>query len=170
MDTPYIGEIKLVSFATLPSGWAFCNGQELQIAQHTALFSVLGTSYGGNGVSTFCLPYMCGKIGLHASPFIPVGAQGGEAKHALTMAEMPKHNHQGLPAVKTAGVKSTPVNSYPAGTGTTSQYSLSGQGAAWAKMHPAAIATAGTGAPHENMMPYVTLNWIIATSGIVPSR
>ncbi len=168
-DTPYIGEIRLVAFAKLPAGWAYCNGQELQINQYSALFSVLGTSYGGNGYSTFCIPSMSGRIALHATPFIPVGVVGGQAKHALSTAEMPRHNHQGAPAVNAGGTKATPLNSFPAGTGGPALYSSSAQ-AAWQPMHHSMIAVTGAGTPHENMMPYVAVNWIIATSGIVPTR
>src|SRR5438270_12602344 len=93
MTDPYIGEIKVVAFNYPPLGWAFCDGQILSIAQNQALFSILGTTYGGNGITTFALPNLQGRIPLHAGNGIVLGETGGEAAHQLTINEIPNHNH-----------------------------------------------------------------------------
>jgi microcystin-dependent protein len=165
MSDPYIGEIKIVAFNFPPRGWAMCNGQLLPINQNQALFSILGTMYGGNGVTNFALPNLQGRMPVHQGNGITVGSTGGEAAHTLTTNELPSHPH---PAV----AQSTP-----------STPGVSPAGALWATapanafapnrdvgMSPAAIANAGGSQPHENQAPYLVLNFAVALVGIFPSR
>src|ERR1700733_4561934 len=100
MATPFLGEVKLLAFNFPPKGWAFCNGQTMAINQNQALFSLLGTTYGGNGTTTFNLPNLQGCIPYHTGAGFTLGQSGGEASHTLTTAEMPSHNH--VPAASSA--------------------------------------------------------------------
>lgn len=163
---PFIGEIRWVSFGFAPRNWAQCNGQILPIVQNTALFSLLGTTYGGNGVTTFALPDMRSRAPIHVSPDYTLGEYGGEESHALTLAELPGHTHD-VKVDSKEGTSVTPAGSYPAKTsGGTSAYGSTSS----ATMAASSIANAGGGQPHENMKPFVTLNCIIALQGIFPSR
>lgn len=164
MSDPYLGEIRIVSFTFPPRGWATCNGQLLPINQNQALFSILGTQYGGNGVTTFALPDLRGRVPVHQSPQLPVGAAGGEESHVLTTAELPAHRHQ-VRASPAAGTATVPTNAYPAAA----------PGAAYAAaantpMLSTAVASVGGGQAHENRSPFLALNFTIALQGVFPSR
>jgi len=166
---PYIGELRLLGFTFAPRGWAMCNGQLLSIAQNTALFSLLGTTYGGNGVQTFGLPDLRGRAPLHMGqgPGLAPRVQGelsGTETVTLIPQQMPAHTHQVLASSDDA-TKKNPVGSVPAGTGSSS-YSDTADGT----MLPAMIQVAGGSQPHNNMQPYLVLNWCIALEGIFPSR
>jgi microcystin-dependent protein len=169
MSDPYIGEIKLIAFTYPPRGWAFCNGQILPIAQNQALFSILGTMYGGNGVTTFALPNMQGRMPVHQGinqGVYNVGQAAGEVTHTLTVNEMPAHLH---PAV----AQSTPSNpgTSPAGAiWATAQSAVAFAPAPNTTMNPAAVANTGGSQPHQNLPPYLVLNFVIALVGIFPSR
>lgn len=154
-----------MSFGFAPKGWALCNGQLLPINQNQALFSVLGTYYGGNGISTFSLPNLQGKVPVHMGDGYNIGQSGGETAHSLTVAELPSHNHvvQGtstngaVPAPTATAVLGAVNNSYGAAANLTT-------------LLPAAIANTGGSQPHVNMQPYLALTFCIALSGIFPSR
>src|SRR5260370_705686 len=166
MPTPYLGELKLAAFNFAPKGWALCNGQVLSIAQNQALFSLLGTQYGGDGRTTFALPNLQGAVPLGVGPAYAQGQTGGEQLVQLTLAQMPVHAHTPM-AANAAGTRPTP------GNGVWAQDS--GGNAMFAPtpdttMSGAAIGTHGSGAGHNNMQPYLVLNWIIALHGIYPSR
>ena len=164
MATPFLGEIKIVSFGFPPKGWAFCNGQIMSIAQNQALFSLLGTTYGGNGIQTFALPNLQGSMPIHAGNGFNQGSVGGEFAHTLVTREMPSHTHvaQGVSANATSATAAgetwavSTQNPYNPTPNTT--------------LEPAAAASAGGGQPHPNMPPYLVLNFVIALSGIFPSR
>jgi microcystin-dependent protein len=163
MGTPYIGEIRILSFNFPPKGWAFCNGQLLPINQNQALFSILGTTYGGNGQTTFALPNLQGRVPVHAGNGIILGQSSGEAVHTLITSEMPSHSH-------TPAGSSTPANlGVPTGnlwaTGNAAYNPTANT-----SMNPASILNIGGGQPHENMSPYLTLNICIALHGIFPSQ
>jgi microcystin-dependent protein len=160
----YLGEIRLVAFGFAPRGWALCNGQVLPINQNQALFSVLGTTYGGNGVSTFALPDLQGRTPLHAGGNVVLGAKGGEETHTLTVAEMSGHAHPALASSNTAD-QSNPVNNYWTVSTSYTTYSSKPNEA----MAPQAVGSVG-GQPHPNLSPYLTLNFVIALQGIFPSR
>lgn len=165
MSSPFIGEIKIVSFLFAPKGWALCNGQLLPINQNTALFSLLGTMYGGDGRVNFALPNLQGRVPLHAGSGYTQGQTLGEQTHTLSIAEMPAHNHA-LAALKADASLESPANNLPA-------YAAE---EAYSRETPAvvlnsqAIGNAGGSQPHSNMQPYLVLNFVIALTGIFPSR
>jgi microcystin-dependent protein len=172
MATPYLGQIKVVAFNFAPRNYALCNGQVLAINQNTALFSLLGTTYGGNGVTTFALPNLQSRAPIHAG-FLTggsnytLGQTGGEEAHALNLAEMPVHTHElpGLGAPATAG-----------GPGVDAKFANAAinpyrtSSAASVPMKAAAVASTGGSQPHENRQPYLAINFIIALQGVFPSR
>ncbi len=163
MSDPYLGEIKIVSFGFPPRGWAFCNGQLLPINQNQALFSILGTNYGGDGVTTFALPNLRGRMPLHAGQQWPVGTVAGEAAHTLTVSEMPTHNH--LVSARGTGNSATPVGNHFAGTSTPMFAAVANTA-----MSPGALGAVGGSQPHENRGPFLVLDFVIALQGIFPSR
>jgi len=170
---PYVGQLVLVGFNFPPRGWAYAAGQLMPIAQNTALFSLLGTFYGGDGRSTFGLPNLQGAvaIGQGQSPGLSqyvIGESGGSTTVTLNSQEVPPHTH----ALQTAGGKpnqSSPVANAVADakeTGSLFATATTPQ----APMSASAVSTAGGNQPHNNMMPYVALNWIIALQGVFPPR
>lgn len=163
---PYLGEIRIMAFDFNPHNWALCNGQLMSIQQYVALYSLLGTIYGGNGVSTFALPDLRGRIPLHNSYDYVLGQSGGEVSHTLSAAEMPAHNHtwRGSTAVATTGA--------PAGAvvGAKGRFGRDLLGAANTTLAPASVGSAGGNLAHDNMQPYLTLNFVIALSGVYPPR
>lgn len=164
MATPYLAEIRLMSFNFAPRGWAQCNGQFLPIAQNQALFSLLGTMYGGNGITTFALPDLRGRVAMHTdgSTYLQ-GAAGGEASHTLTIAEMPTHTHPVL-AVAGAGTASDPSgNRFAVGA------NLYAAPANLVALVPTSVSSVGGSQAHENQQPFLTLSFCMATSGIFPS-
>jgi microcystin-dependent protein len=168
VSEPFLGELKIVSFSYAPKGWALCDGQSLPINQNQALFSLLGTTFGGNGQTTFALPDLRGRIPLHAGSAQGtfLGQRGGEEAHTLTVSEMPQHSH--LVTVNTLAGGATPSATSRLATSTGQQlYSDASQLVA---MAPSAVSSAGGGQAHANMQPYLVLNVCIALSGIFPSR
>jgi microcystin-dependent protein len=163
MAEPFLSEIRLFSFAFAPKGWALCNGQFLPINQNQALFSLLGTTYGGDGRVNFALPDLRGRAPIHVGSGHTLGERGGEQAHTLTVAELPTHTHianaasndatQDLP---TGNLLATAANQYAPPPGTTS-------------LHPQTIGNVGGSQPHQNMQPYLILSFCIALQGIFPS-
>jgi microcystin-dependent protein len=180
MSEPFIGEIVMFGGNFAPRGWALCNGQLLSIAQNTALFSILGTTFGGNGTTTFALPNMQSRVPIHQgqgpglSNYV-LGETGGSESVTLIQTQMPAHNHQTTVTITCADSPQTPidspVNAVPAGTsGGATVYASSGAAQMSASMATATVAVAGGSQPHENRQPYLCVNFIIATQGIFPSR
>jgi|SRR5271165_5258171 len=166
MPTPYVGELKLVAFNFAPRGWALCNGQVLSIAQNQALFALLGKQYGGNGQTTFALPNLQGAVPLGVGPAYTQGQTGGEPSVRLTLAQMPVHAHTPM-ASSAAGTQSTPTNGvWAQDSGGNAMFAPTPD----TTMSGAAIGTQGSAVGHNNMQPYLVLNWIIALQGIFPSR
>ena len=176
---PYIGEIRCFGFNFAPVNWAFCNGQLMSIAQNTALFSILGTFYGGNGQSTFALPNLQGRSPMHWGDSntglnTVIGEPLGETTVTLTSNEMPRHYH----TIYTAAVQSAAELSPGPEPSGTSYLSLSGGGYAYqgppatpdTPFSNSAISTAGGSLPHENMQPYLCINFCISLYGVYPSR
>lgn len=164
MGTPYLAEIRMVSFNFPPKGWAFCNGQILPINQNQALFSLLGTTYGGDGITTFALPNLQGRSPVHMGDGIEIGEAGGEQTHTLVTSEMPSHSH---PAVGNSGAaSSTSPAAHIWAHASANAYASSANSV----MNAAAIAANGGGQPHENMSPFLVVNFVIALQGIFPSR
>jgi microcystin-dependent protein len=165
MATPYLGELRIFSFGFAPRGWATCNGQLMPINQNQALFSILGTTFGGNGTTTFALPNLQGRVPMHASSAYPLGEAGGEDAHELTTAEIPGHTHQVNASAARATTHKIIGNVWAATS--TNQYAT---GAATTTLIPGSIANTGSGKAHENRPPTLGLNICIAIAGIFPSR
>jgi microcystin-dependent protein len=165
MSDPYIGEIKLSSFNFPPRGWAFCNGQTLPINQNQALFSILGTQYGGDGVTTFKLPDLRARMPIHQGQGFIVGNAGGEAAHTLTVNEMPAHTHPAQGRTEASSPGTSPANAVWAANATPA-YARTPDAA----MASGAVTNAGGSQPHENRPPYLVLNFLIALTGVFPSR
>jgi len=164
MSEPFLGEIKIVSFNFPPKAWAFCNGTLLQISQNQALFSILGTTYGGDGRTTFGLPNLQGRVPFHVGNSIALGEVGGETAHTLNISELPAHAHTPNASSATAAQGSPAGNFWAAQD--AAAYDTSGNGS----MNPQCIGPTGGSQPHENMSPYLVLNFVIALQGIFPSR
>jgi microcystin-dependent protein len=169
MADPFLGEIRQAAFAYAPKGWALCNGQLLPINQNQALFSLLGTQYGGDGIRTFALPDLRGRSPLHASADVTVGARAGEEAHTLTVNELPPHSHA-LRGSNDLANSSSPVGNVTAAKGRGGKDIYAPGGSPVQPLSPQAIAAAGGSQPHNNMQPFTTLNFIIALTGIFPSR
>lgn len=172
MSDPFLGEIKLLPFAYAPQGWALCNGAILPIASNQALYSLIGTRFGGDGKTTFALPNFNGRVAVQA-PNMTSGGVGGAETVALTPATIPPHLHV-LNAVNTAATapNATGMMLAIAGESTThpGPRPIYGTGAVDAQLTAATVDTAGAGAAHPNMQPYLVLNYCIATRGLYPPR
>jgi microcystin-dependent protein len=171
MSEPFLGEIRLFGFNFAPVGWAFCNGQLLSIQQNAALFSLLGTIYGGNGTSTFALPNLQSRVPIHfgqgpgLSPYV-MGQVAGTETITLTSQQMPQHNHT-VNVVGSGGNSDSPKTSVPAKTSSPSYSTSAPDGST---MNPNMISFAGNSQPFPIMQPYLTVNFCIAMQGIFPSR
>lgn len=164
MAEPFLAEIRLFSFNFPPKGWAACDGALLPINQNQALFSLLGTTYGGNGQTIFGLPNLQGRVPMHMGAGFTLGQQGGAETHQLTPAEMAEHTHSAQGSVA-RGAQHSPANGLWAAQstspyGTTPQQAMSG----------AAVTAVGGNQPHSNMQPYLAINFCIALQGIFPSQ
>jgi microcystin-dependent protein len=175
---PFLGEIRMVGFNFAPVGWALCNGQTLSISQYAALFSLLGTTYGGNGTTNFNLPNLQGRVAIHQgngaglSPYV-IGQVGGAENITLLSNQMPLHNHL-VNVNNQAGISADPTNKILAETATsdrtpvlTNSYTTN---AATGTLAATAVSQSGGNQPHPNLQPYLTVNFIIALTGIFPSR
>jgi len=163
MAEPFLSEIRIMSFQFAPKGWALCDGQLLPINQNQALFSLLGTTFGGNGTTTFALPDLRGRTPLHVGSGHTLGEHGGEQAHTLSIAELPTHAHlaQAQPALG---------SQLPAVGAFLSQASNVYRGADNpTSLNPATVANVGGSQAHLNMQPFLTLNFCIALQGIFPS-
>ncbi len=168
MATPFLGELKIVAFSFAPKGYALCNGQLLPINQNQALFSLLGTTYGGDGITTFALPNLQGQTAIHQGNGFVQGQVGGETAHTLIPAEMPTHTHT-LSGTGATGSAGNPAGDVPA-TAPLGLGNVYGPATSLTQMASSAIGSAGGGQPHDNLRPYLTLNIVIALQGIFPSR
>jgi microcystin-dependent protein len=182
MTQPYLGEIEIFGFNFAPKGWLICAGQTLPINQNQALFSLLGTTYGGNGINTFNLPDLRGRLamgqgnGQGLTPRV-IGETGGEVNHTLLISETPAHTHTLNAAQNVSNPVNTPSSAVvlsqttgrAAGGGTLTVNLYASDTAPSQPMASAAVGATG-GQPHANMMPYLALNFCIAMSGLFPSR
>lgn len=180
MANPFLGEVRPFPFNFAPRGWASCQGQQLPISQNTALFSILGTQYGGNGVTTFALPNLQGSVpigqgqGAGLSPY-GVGDTGGVESETLLSSQMAPHTHA-LPAFASSANATTPAaNVAPAeghggGRGGSFKVNTYTTQAPGTTLAPGAVSTTGGGVPHNNMQPSLVINWCIALQGVFPAR
>jgi microcystin-dependent protein len=166
---PFVGQLLLAGFNFAPKGWALCQGQIMPLSQNTALFSLLGTIYGGDGKSTFGLPDMRARVGMGQGNGVGLtsrvmGELGGSPSVTLLLSELPKHQHAAN-AASVNGNQATPIN-----FATGESPNIYAGGAPNAGMSASAIGLNGGNQPHNNMMPYQTLNWCIALQGVYPQR
>jgi microcystin-dependent protein len=168
---PAIGQILMFAGNYAPTGWAFCDGSLMSIPQYSALFSVLGTTYGGDGISNFALPDLRGRVplGFGAAAGMPaynLGQSGGETAHKLTVSEMPAHSHAAN-ADTSNGTSDSPVGNVPA---VNSEGIMHYGSTVNGQMNTAAIGSTGGGQPHNIMQPYLAINFIISLQGVFPAR
>jgi microcystin-dependent protein len=166
MAQPYVGEIRMFAGNFAPAGWMFCEGQLLPISENETLFQLIGTTYGGDGESTFALPDLRGRAPIHYGNGFTLAETGGAETVTLTVNQIPAHNHA-LLAASDHGITSNPVDAFPAAVlpPTVRTYDSSAN----AFMNPAAVQAVGGSQPHENMQPYLAINYIISLFGIFPS-
>lgn len=167
MAEPFLGEVRLMSFNFAPKGWAFCNGQLLPINQNQALFSLLGTTYGGDGRVNFALPDLRGRTPIHVGSGHTLGERGGEQAHTLSISELPAHFH-------VLNGTNTQSNTSVVGTGNVLAKSapsefFTGDTSNLAAMAPASVTNVGGSQAHLNMQPFLTISFCIALQGIFPS-
>ena len=170
-QSPFIGQIDIVPYNFAPVGWFMCQGQLLPITQYTALFSLVGTTYGGDGISTFALPDLRGRMaigqgsGPGLAPYV-MGQLGGEEQVTLTLGQLPIHSHAAMASSAAASALG------PGGSewATTTTYLYSSTATTLAPMNNTAIGAVGGGQPHENRPPFLVMNFIIAFEGIFPAR
>jgi microcystin-dependent protein len=166
MSEPFLGEVRIFGFNFAPRGWATCDGQLLPISQNQALFALLGTTYGGNGTTSFALPELKGRSPLGFSGSLPLGARAGTEVETILVSNLPPHTHElqasagaqnsNTPAGNFLGENTIPVLYRPIGTAVS--------------MAASSVSTSGGSQPHGNMQPFITLNFCIALQGIFPSR
>lgn len=171
MAEPFLSEIRIFSFNFPPKGWAFCNGQSLPINQNQALFSLLGTVYGGNGQTTFNLPNLRGRAPISMGSGFTLGEAAGSSSVTINISQLPAHPHSTTANLCIGGgvvnaALGDPTSNYWANNG-KAQYSTS---APDQTMHPSAVTNVGGSQPHTNMQPYLVLNFCIALQGIFPSQ
>jgi len=168
MADPFMGEIRLFSFSFAPQGWAQANGQLLPINQNQALFSLLGTTFGGNGQTNFALPDLRGRAAMHTGNGHTLGEKAGEQAHTLTISELPQHLHFEN-ASQDVSSTNTPANNLVLAKSTAAN--LYGSGASnLVAMAPDALSNVGGSQAHTNMQPYTVINFCIALQGIFPSQ
>jgi microcystin-dependent protein len=175
MAAPFLGELRIMPFNNVvPYGWALCNGQVIAIDSNTSLFQLLGTTYGGDGVTTFGLPNLQGRVPIGMGNGFKVGQQVGEYFHMLTAAEMPAHTHTMLGTAQ-AGNASRPDSNASLAQGLstgpgTPQVDVYGTGSPSESFSLEAISANGSSLPHDNQQPFLAVNVCIATVGIFPSQ
>jgi microcystin-dependent protein len=162
---PFLSEIRIMAFVHAPKGWALCDGQFLPINQNQALFSLVGTQYGGNGQTTFALPDLRGQVPIHAGAGFTQGGKGGEQAHTLSIAELPTHTHV-LSVQGASGNATTGSGNFLANAGSD----LHTAAASLVAMNPEAVTNVGGSQAHLNMQPFLTLSFCIALQGIFPSQ
>jgi microcystin-dependent protein len=169
MSNPYVGEIRMFAGNFAPQGWAFCDGSLLAISQNDVLFNLIGTTYGGDGQTTFALPDLRSRVPVHMGQGAglsarTIGQSGGAEAVTLTTNQLPQHTHA---AASSASSNSASPQGTVWGGWSSTQYSDQGANAA---MNPAALTNAGGSQPHDNMLPFQAVNFIIALFGIYPSQ
>lgn len=165
MAQPYVGEIRMFAGNFAPAGWMFCEGQLLPISEYETLFNLIGTTYGGDGQSTFALPDLRGRLPLHFGNGFTLAETGGAEEITLTVSQIPAHSHPML-ASSSPGTSNTPVGNVTAESATINTYI---QDVTNSNMNPAAVSSIGGSQPHTNFQPYLCVDFIISLFGIFPS-
>ena len=175
MGQPFVGEIRLFAGTFAPLNWAFCNGQLIPISENTTLFQLIGTTYGGDGVTTFALPNLQSRVPVHAGtlsggPTFVIGQAAGVENVTLSLQQMPTHNH--LVNATASGQVLSPLNAFPANATSPTQPGVLVYGAppAGSKLNPATVQNAGGSLPHTNLQPFVAINYIISLFGVFPTQ
>jgi microcystin-dependent protein len=172
MANPFIGEIRCFGFNFAPVGWAFCNGQLTPISQNSALFNLIGTTYGGDGQSTFALPDLQSRVPVHQGSFAGtnfiLGQSGGVETVTLTTQTMPAHGHAITATSNAATLKRPVTNTFYAASSSGNNFYEAGT--SLTALASNTVSSVGAGQPHSNIQPYLTLNWCISLFGIFPSQ
>jgi microcystin-dependent protein len=166
MSQPFIGEIRMFGGNFAPVGWAFCDGQEIPISENDSLFTLIGTTYGGDGQNTFALPNLQSRIPMHAGPGFVLGQQAGEEQVTLTTNQIPVHSHT-LNADENSGTQLSPTNNILAQTQNPFMYRAIAPTLA---MNANSVQPAGGSQPHDNMLPFLVISFIISLFGVFPSQ
>lgn len=166
MSEPFLAEVRIVGFNFAPRGWALCDGQILPINQNQSLYSLLGTTYGGDGRTSFALPDLRGRVAIHVDSAHREGQRSGEETHTLSANEMPTHTHTANATDTVAGQVDDPTNALLASSAQTAY----GEPVTLTAMKAGTVTNVGGGQAHENMQPYLALNFMIALQGLFPSR
>jgi microcystin-dependent protein len=166
MAEPFLSEIRLMSFNFAPKGWAMCNGQLLPINQNQALFALLGTTYGGNGQTNFALPNLRGRVPIHMGGGHSLGEAAGSTSVTVNIQQLPTHVHLLQASPNSVGVSADPSNNVLAPVNN----SYLTNPASLTPLNPQTVSSVGGSQPHNNMMPYLVLNFVIALQGIFPSQ
>ena len=165
MSSPFIGEIRMFAGNFAPQGWSFCDGSLIPISENDALFNLIGTTYGGDGQSTFALPDLRSRVPVHAGPGFILGQTGGEETVTLTVQQIPAHIH--VPRARsTAGNQASPAGGVWAAS-SLNQYTANTPSSS---MDAAALGSAGGSQPHDNMVPFLVVNFILSLFGVFPSQ
>lgn len=165
MAEPFVGEIRMFGGNFAPYGWAFCNGQSIPISQNETLYTLIGTTFGGDGVNTFNLPDLRGRLPVHQGAGFAIGQRAGEEAHTLTVNEIPQHPHT-VAALTSANTK-TPSGAVYGGNTTDAIYTAN---APSAPMNAGMIGNNAGGQPHDNLMPFGVVSFIISLYGVFPAR
>ena len=166
MSQPFIGEIRMFAGNFAPVGWAFCNGALIPISENDALFNLIGTTYGGDGQNTFALPNLQSRVPVHVGPGFALGQSGGAETVTLTVSQIPGHSHL-LQASDANGDMPGPANNVPAAAATFDPYESASP---TVNMAVDMLGSAGGSQPHDNMLPYLVVNFIISLFGVFPSQ
>ena len=168
MSQPYVGEIRMFAGNFAPAGWMFCEGQLLQIAQYETLFNLIGTTYGGDGQTTFALPDLRGRLPIHQGSGFTLAQTGGVEELTLTASPIPAHTHAFLASANQAS-STTPGNQLPA---ITQAFSITPYGTSnpQVQLSPSSVSSAGGSQPHNNFQPYLCIDFIISLFGVFPSQ
>lgn len=169
MANPYVGECRLVGFNFAPVGWSICQGQLVSIQQNEVLFQLIGTTYGGDGISNFVLPNLQGRVPIHQASGYPVGLVGGQETVTITTQTMPQHTHALIATNSPATSGFVQGNVLGSGAVGSQVYNAITPAPSVA-MNPTTLSSAGGSQPHDNLQPYLALNWIISMFGIFPSQ
>jgi len=173
---PYVGEIRMFAGNFAPNGWAFCDGQTLLITDNDVLFSIIGTTYGGDGQMTFALPDLRGRAPIHQGNGHVMGQQGGTEQETLTVSQIPSHTHiatLSLPVYSGGGNADTPIGNVPAvNVARANEFNTTSNGSMGTVDYTASSATSITGGSqsHDNMKPYVVIHYIISLYGVYPTQ